>query len=101
MLGDSVSEGRQRAGPARAFLEPATKHGSRKSEGKDLTMDSLNGKKALVTGGSRGIGAATALRLAEQGADVAVTYVQGAEAAGEVVAKIEAMGRRGLALRAD
>lgn len=64
-------------------------------------MNSLNGKKALVTGGSRGIGAATALRLAAQGADVAVTYVQGEEAAREVVAKIEAMGRRGLALHAD
>ncbi|GGU18351.1 SDR family NAD(P)-dependent oxidoreductase [Streptomyces violascens] len=64
-------------------------------------MNALNGKKALVTGGSRGIGAATALRLAEQGADVALTYVQGEEAAREVVAKIEAMGRRGLALRAD
>ncbi|MCX5386458.1 SDR family NAD(P)-dependent oxidoreductase [Streptomyces sp. NBC_00083] len=64
-------------------------------------MNSLNGKKTLVTGGSRGIGAAVALRLAEQGADVAVTYVQDEEAARGVVAKIEAMGRRGLALRAD
>ncbi|MFF4182965.1 SDR family oxidoreductase [Streptomyces sp. NPDC001691] len=64
-------------------------------------MNSLNGKKALVTGGSRGIGAATALRLAQQGADVAVTYVRGEEGAREVVAKIEAMGRRGIALRAD
>ncbi|MFG2720861.1 SDR family NAD(P)-dependent oxidoreductase [Streptomyces sp. NPDC048416] len=64
-------------------------------------MNSLNGKKALVTGGSRGIGAATALRLAQEGADVALTYVQGEDAAREVVAKIEAMGRRGLALRAD
>ncbi|MCT9092782.1 SDR family oxidoreductase [Streptomyces sp. ASQP_92] len=64
-------------------------------------MDSLNGRKALVTGGSRGIGAATALRLAQEGADVAVTYTRGEDAAREVVAKIEAMGRRGLALRAD
>ncbi len=61
----------------------------------------LTGKAALVTGGSRGIGAATALRLAQQGADVAITYVQGEEAAREVVRKIEATGRRGLALRAD
>ncbi|MFG3282196.1 SDR family oxidoreductase [Streptomyces sp. NPDC048111] len=64
-------------------------------------MNALMGKKALVTGGSRGIGAATALRLAQEGADVAVTYVQDEGAAKEVVAKIEAMGRRGLALRAD
>ncbi|MFI6685629.1 SDR family NAD(P)-dependent oxidoreductase [Streptomyces sp. NPDC050485] len=64
-------------------------------------MNTLNGKKALVTGGSRGIGAAIALRLAQEGADVAVTYVQGEEAAREVVAKIESMGRRGVALRAD
>lgn len=41
----------------------------------------MNGKVALVTGGSRGIGAATALRLAREGADVAVTYVSGKEAA--------------------
>ncbi|MEV5941443.1 SDR family oxidoreductase [Streptomyces sp. NPDC051994] len=64
-------------------------------------MNALNGKKALVTGGSRGIGAAIALRLAQEGADVAVTYVQGEEGAREVVAKIEAMGQRGVALRAD
>ncbi|MET9365247.1 3-oxoacyl-ACP reductase family protein [Streptomyces sp. NPDC006632] len=64
-------------------------------------MNSLNGKKALVTGGSRGIGAAIALRLAQEGADVAVTYLHGEEAAREVVAKIEATGRRGVALRAD
>ncbi|WP_206313157.1 SDR family oxidoreductase [Streptomyces sp. JB150] len=62
---------------------------------------SLAGKVALVTGGSRGIGAATALRLAREGADVAVTYVQGKEAAEEVVRGVEALGRRAVALRAD
>ncbi|MGW7452349.1 3-oxoacyl-ACP reductase family protein [Streptomyces sp. NPDC054787] len=61
----------------------------------------MDGKVALVTGGSRGIGAAIALRLAEEGADVALTYVSDAQAAAEVVGKIEALGRRGLALRAD
>ncbi|WP_202918418.1 SDR family oxidoreductase [Streptomyces cavernae] len=61
----------------------------------------MNGRTALVTGGSRGIGAATALRLAREGADVAVTYVQGGQAAEDVVRSIEALGRRGVALRAD
>ena len=65
------------------------------------TYGTLDGKVALVTGGSRGIGAATALRLARDGADVAVTYVNGKEAAADVVRRIEALGRRGVALRAD
>ncbi|MDT0445766.1 SDR family oxidoreductase [Streptomyces johnsoniae] len=67
-----------------------------------MTVQSgLGGKAALVTGGSRGIGAAVALRLAREGADVAITYVRNEEAAHEVVAKIEAAGVRGVALRAD
>ncbi|MGW0701778.1 SDR family oxidoreductase [Streptomyces sp. NPDC002867] len=61
----------------------------------------MNGKVALVTGGSRGIGAATALRLARDGADVAITYTAGKEAAEEVVRTAEGLGRRAVALRAD
>ncbi|MCX4671077.1 SDR family oxidoreductase [Streptomyces sp. NBC_01381] len=64
-------------------------------------MSSLTGKTALVTGGSRGIGAAIALRLAQQGADVAITYVHGEAAALDVVAKIESAGQRGFAIKAD
>jgi 3-oxoacyl-[acyl-carrier protein] reductase len=64
-------------------------------------MSELLGHVALVTGGSRGIGAAIAVRLAELGADVAITYVQSKERADEVVDKIAAHGRRGLAIRAD
>ncbi|MFI8459756.1 SDR family NAD(P)-dependent oxidoreductase [Kitasatospora sp. NPDC085464] len=61
----------------------------------------LDGKVALVTGGSRGLGAAVALRLAEDGADVVLTYQGGAERAEEVAAKITSMGRAGWAVRAD
>ncbi|WP_409468656.1 SDR family oxidoreductase [Streptomyces sp. HC307] len=61
----------------------------------------LHDKVALVTGGSRGIGAATAVRLAREGADVAITYVNGKEAADDVVRAVEALGRRAVALRAD
>lgn len=64
-------------------------------------MSTLTGKKALVTGGSRGMGAAIALRLAQAGADVAITYVQNEAAAQEVAAKIESTGRRGFAVKAD
>jgi 3-oxoacyl-[acyl-carrier protein] reductase len=64
-------------------------------------MSELSGKRALVTGGSRGIGAAIALALAEKGADVAITYERAADRAAEVVREIEGSGRKGLAIQAD
>jgi 3-oxoacyl-[acyl-carrier protein] reductase len=61
----------------------------------------FTGKVALVTGGSRGIGRATALALAREGADVLVNYLQNREAANEVVEMIEGLGRKSIAVRAD
>jgi enoyl-[acyl-carrier protein] reductase III len=56
---------------------------------------------ALVTGGSRGIGRATALKLADAGADVAITYVENEDAARATTQEIVAKGRRALAIKAD
>lgn len=61
----------------------------------------LEGKKALVTGASRGIGRAIALMLAANGADVAVNYAGSEAAAKEVAAEIEAMGRKAIVIQAD
>jgi NAD(P)-dependent dehydrogenase (short-subunit alcohol dehydrogenase family) len=64
-------------------------------------MASLAGKVALVTGGSRGIGAAIVRRLAEEGADVAFTYMSSADRARSVALEVEASGRRCIAIQAD
>ena len=61
----------------------------------------LKGKVALVTGGSRGIGAAIALRLAKAGADVAILYAGNSQAAQATCADIEAQGVRALAVQCD
>jgi 3-oxoacyl-[acyl-carrier protein] reductase len=64
-------------------------------------MIDLSGKSAVVTGGSRGIGRAIALRLATQGADVAFSYKGNEAAAKENAAAIESLGRRALPVQAD
>jgi 3-oxoacyl-[acyl-carrier protein] reductase len=64
-------------------------------------MIDLTGRSAVVTGGSRGIGRAIALRLAEQGVDVAFSYRGNEAAAKETAAAIEGFGRKALAVQAD
>src|SRR5690606_37923929 len=83
--------------PVESADEPAISINSRK----ERTMIDLNGKRALVTGGSRGIGAAIASALAENGADVAFTYQHSADRAAAVKESITSKGRRAVAIQAD
>src|SRR4030067_3240863 len=64
-------------------------------------MIDLSAKKALISGGWRGMGRATAILFAKAGADVAITYQRQEKAALEVKASVEGLGRRCLALRAE
>ena len=58
-------------------------------------------KVALVTGASRGIGAATAIRLAQDGYDIGVNYLENSDTADRVVADIVALGQKAIAIKAD
>lgn len=64
-------------------------------------LQALKGKVALVTGGSRGLGAVTVEALADQGADVAISYIASKDKAEAVVEKLKAKGVRALAIRSD
>jgi NAD(P)-dependent dehydrogenase (short-subunit alcohol dehydrogenase family) len=66
-----------------------------------MSTNELAGKRALVTGAARGIGAGIARALADKGADVAITYERSAERAAELVREIEKQGRRAVAIQAD
>ena len=77
--------------------EGAEKKGSDKGD----AMSKLSNKVSLITGGSRGIGAAIAKRLAADGAKVAITYTKGADAAASVVKEIERAGGKAIAIQAD
>jgi 3-oxoacyl-[acyl-carrier protein] reductase len=77
---------------------------SNKAESKHMSHNNgqkLSGKVAVVTGGSRGIGAAIAKRLATDGASVAITYTKGADAAASVIKEIEHAGGKAIAIQAD
>ncbi|MBV7531574.1 3-oxoacyl-ACP reductase family protein [Chitinophaga sp. sic0106] len=64
-------------------------------------MKRLENKVALITGGSRGMGAAIAERFAAEGADVVITYARSTDSAGQVVEKVKQQGRKALAVQAD
>lgn len=84
-----------------AIAAPATAMAASEARIEVTHTRELVGKRALVTGASRGIGAAIALALADKGADVVITYLRSTDKAAAVVQAIEAKGGRGLAIQAD
>ncbi|MDF3125217.1 3-oxoacyl-ACP reductase family protein [Rheinheimera sp. 1928-s] len=79
----------------------ATQAAAAEQKATESRTQDLAGKRALVTGASRGIGAGIALELADRGADVVITYIRSTDKAAEIVKMIEAKGRRALAVQAD
>jgi 3-oxoacyl-[acyl-carrier protein] reductase len=88
-------------GAAGAAVMATTKSGRTQATANGVSNNDLTGKRVLVTGASRGIGAGIAIALADRGADVVITYLNSPDRAAEVVRTIEAKGRRALAVRAD
>lgn len=91
------------AAASAAAILTSTRAGAAAAEASEGNTDTkeLAGKRVLVTGASRGIGAGIALMLAERGADVAITYLRSTDKAADVVRQIESQGRRGLSIQAD
>jgi 3-oxoacyl-[acyl-carrier protein] reductase len=90
-----------RIGNQRALSKISAESGAVNRWSKEDFMSKLANKVALVTGGSRGIGAAVAKRLAADGANVAITYTKDAKAASAVVKAIERTGQKAIAIQAD
>src|SRR5699024_10867556 len=98
-LGRSVTHGARPGRGRRGRATTLVPH--RPSQSQEFPMSALAGKTAVITGSSRGVGAATAKLLAAEGANVVINYRQKAPRANKVVAEIEAAGGKAIAVGAD